>query len=75
MGSAMMKPTMQYATMMVVTVVEHVWLLNFVQNVSVFMQQLLGTRSTHWLIMVSAMMKPIMQIATMMEEIAVEIVC
>ena len=67
MDFAKMKPTMLIATMMVVTVVELVLILNIAQNANVLEEKLEMLFLMHWLEMEIAKMKPTMLIATMME--------
>ena len=68
----MMKPTMLNATMMVVTVVDLVLLLNIVQNANVLEEKLEMLFLMHWLEMDFAKMKPTMLNAIMMGLIVVE---
>ena len=66
MDIAKMETTMVPATMMAVTVVELVLILNIAQNANVLEEKLEMLFLMHWLEMDIAKMKPTMLIATMM---------
>ena len=74
MDIAKMKQTMLIVTMMVVTVVELVLILNTAQNANVLEEKLAMMFLMHWLEMDIAMMEPIMLNATMMVVTVVELV-
>ena len=68
-----MKPTMLSATMMVVTVVDLVLILNIAQNVNVLEEVLAMELLILWLEMDTAKMKPTMLSVTMMAKTVVDL--